>query len=86
MSASMVVASKDEGYATRYNNYVGELDSLIKSLVVRMRTKAAVASTDHANQRLVEMEETSFEHLERQRADRSARYQTYTRIIPLWKL
>lgn len=64
MSARMASSAKDPGYEVRYNNHVGELDTLIKEtlgLVADVEVEAAVASTDAANLRLVDMETRSFE-------------------------
>jgi two-component system chemotaxis sensor kinase CheA len=64
MSARMASSAKDPNYEIRYNDHVGELDALIKEtfgLVPDAEVEAAVASTDAANLRLVDMETRSFE-------------------------
>jgi two-component sensor histidine kinase len=64
MSARMAAAARDPVYETRYNANVNELDEVIKAtlaLVPDDEVTAAVAATDAANLRLVEMETRSFE-------------------------
>lgn len=64
MSARMASSAKDASYESRYNAHVEELDRLIKAtleLVPDAEVLRAVASTDTANTRLVEMETRSFE-------------------------
>jgi two-component system chemotaxis sensor kinase CheA len=64
MSARMASSAKDDSYETRYNEHVGELDTLIKStlgLVPDEQVTRAVSTTDKANLRLVELETQSFQ-------------------------
>lgn len=68
MSARMAAAAHDPAYEERYNAHVGELDALIKqtlALVPDELAAKAVAATDAANLRLVDLETRSFE-LDRQ--------------------
>jgi two-component sensor histidine kinase/HPt (histidine-containing phosphotransfer) domain-containing protein len=63
MSARMAAAAHNPAYETRYNAHVDELDATIKAtlaLVPDDEVAAAVAATDAANLRLVEMETRSF--------------------------
>lgn len=64
MSARMAAAAHDSKYEARYNDNVGELDTLIKAtlgLVSDDQVTKAVSSTDAANLRLVDLETRSFE-------------------------
>jgi two-component sensor histidine kinase/HPt (histidine-containing phosphotransfer) domain-containing protein len=63
MSARMAAAARNPAYEARYNANVDELDAVIKAtlaLVPDDEVAAAVATTDAANLRLVEMETRSF--------------------------
>jgi signal transduction histidine kinase len=70
MSARMSAAARDPGYEERYNAHVGELDALIKQTLAMVPDETAakaVAATDAANLRLVDMETRSFELDKQQR-------------------
>jgi PAS domain S-box-containing protein len=63
MSARMAAATGDKAWIDRYNQFIPELDRLIKetaNLAPSTKGLADVADTDKANQRLVEMEKASF--------------------------
>jgi HPt (histidine-containing phosphotransfer) domain-containing protein/two-component sensor histidine kinase len=64
MSARMAAAAHDPSYEKRYNAHVDELDRTIKATLALIDDREVtrfVASTDTANQRLVQLETQAFE-------------------------